>query len=398
VFAQLIPVSVLHINMRPIGGAWKVASRLASLQNAAGIETLLVSIVNEKFSSRSLELKISNKLDYEVQQTQKTITTTSFFSGITLAKSVEDQLKMAHSDSIIHLHWLPGLFSNSFLRLMENRNVIWTLHDMRLMTGYCHHSGGCDQFQKSCHSCPQAPRILHDAIESKFKKTALQLASISNLKLVSPSDWLAKIARDSSATRNIPISVIRNPIPENVFNMNLRSFGLKENQGNINVCIYGEDVPSKGGKRAINLLIEIQKFSQLQFNVFVLGAKHKIPDKIIQIEVPHIENDREFAKFLSAMDVLIHFSDAENSPSLIREAQACGVFVIAEDVGGTKELLFDPDKFTFEIHDYKQLAALFQQILERNITDASSHKQIAGVPLEFRSQQILEEYLKLYQT
>jgi len=56
---------------------------------------------------------------------------------------------------IIHLHWI----NNGFLSLRQikkiKKPIVWTLRDMWPMTGGCHYSMSCENYQTGCGHCKQ---------------------------------------------------------------------------------------------------------------------------------------------------------------------------------------------------------------------------------------------------
>ncbi len=70
------------------------------------------------------------------------------------------------------------------------------------------------------------------------------------------------------------------------------------------------------------------------------------------IQVPHQSNPSDVATYLQAADLLIHPARADTFPSVVLEAMACGVPVIATSVGGIPEQVIDGETgFLVRVND-----------------------------------------------
>ena len=68
---------------------------------------------------------------------------------------------------------------------------------------------------------------------------------------------------------------------------------------------------------------------------------------------------------IAAADVLVHCSTVEAAPSVVREARACGVPVVATDAGDVgRWAATDPDIVTTAPHP-SAVAAALQQVMDR---------------------------------
>jgi glycosyltransferase involved in cell wall biosynthesis len=195
--------------------------------------------------------------------------------------------------------------------------------------------------------------------------------------------------------RNYPIHQIYNPIPEKIFNLNWKN-GRKNVVGPLKICLYGAANKGKGGRVAMDVISKVQERNEIEIEVNVFGKIYDEYPNVKQVTIPEIINDTEFAAKLSDMDLLLHFSDFENSPNLIREAQALGVHVITNFAGGSAELILnsqtglatDPQNFT-EIESY------FLN-LSRQKTNAISYESFKNPDL-FSEKLLAMKYLAVYQ-
>jgi hypothetical protein len=120
----------------------------------------------------------------------------SHLNDITMA----DGLKR-RSAGVINLHNLHEGMSFGFLqRLPADVPIVWTLHDMWPLTGYCCYSYSCSKYIAGCPGdCPQAN--LWGAMTKKpgqewRRRQLFFLKNSARVSFVSPSKWLANCARE----------------------------------------------------------------------------------------------------------------------------------------------------------------------------------------------------------
>lgn len=120
---------------------------------------------------------------------------------------------------IIHLHWVnQGFLSLRGIRQLAEtgKPLVWTLHDMWVFTGGCHHSAGCEGYLHTCGHCPmlrwRGPRDLSYRIWQHKKRLFP-----SNMYFVACSQWMSQRAQRSSLLGSYPIRVIPNAIDTELF-------------------------------------------------------------------------------------------------------------------------------------------------------------------------------------
>ena len=126
---------------------------------------------------------------------------------------------------VIHLHNLHKFCINFpilFKYLKEsNKKVVWTLHDCWAFTGHCPHFDmiGCEKWKTFCYKCPQFksyPKSYIDRSRSMYKLKKKWFTGVENMTLVTPSKWLADLAKQSFL-KDYPIQVINNGIDLSIF-------------------------------------------------------------------------------------------------------------------------------------------------------------------------------------
>lgn len=117
--------------------------------------------------------------------------------------------KVAQLDpDLISLHWI----CNGYLQIETiakfKKPLVWTLHDMWTFTGGCHYSQQCDRYTASCGTCPQLKSNKQSDLSQWVWHRKQKAWKNLNLTLVSPSNWLAQCAKDSSLFKDVRVEVI----------------------------------------------------------------------------------------------------------------------------------------------------------------------------------------------
>lgn len=254
------------------------------------------------------------------------------------------------SADILHLHWINfGFLSvKSIGKLAQTQKpIVWTLHDMWAFTGGCHHSGECENYQKSCGNCerfiknPSPTDLSHQIWKEKYKAYPAL-----NLTIVTCSKWLGNRAKKSSLFKNLRVETIPNPIDTSIFQpidkiTARKKFNLPENKKYILFAAMKVDAIGKGFpyfRDALQLIseqvsdVEILIFGQAQASDY-----DSLPFKVNVLG--RLSDVATIAQAYSAASVFVTPSLEENLPNTIMEAMACGTPAIGFDIGGIPEMI-----------------------------------------------------------
>lgn len=262
------------------------------------------------------------------------ISNRTFFSIISQnSLSIRDIRKhLSPEEGVIHIHNWFNLVSESFIfRLTkEGYKVVLTLHDERLLTGGCHYSLNCREFERNCRVCPEMPMGLRFLPNFVFSRNKTAISKLGRpLELIAPSHWISEEAHRSGLLGKANIHVIHN---------SLHDFGLKtgkeisRKEFNETTKIIQLGVASMDPTSYIKSGDLIKAMSQdLEFNShfrLILMADYSDEDK---------------DAFWGDIDFLVVASRIDNSPNVIHEAKSLGIPVIGTNVGGIPELLTSSD-------------------------------------------------------
>lgn len=255
---------------------------------------------------------------------------------------------MRNPQTILHLHWVSRWldFPTFFDSVPDHLPVVWTLHDMNAFTGGCHHADQCHQFQTGCGNCPQIKHRGPSDLSNKIVQIKQQAYRGKRLHVVTPSQWLADLAGQSLLLEDASsIEVIRNGVDTDVFQprdkaASKHALGIAPQQFVIGFGAASLGNPRKGLSDLIAAAEQLR--SKQEITALAFGASK--PELEDQMPLPmrstgFVSNPEHQADIYSAMDVFVLPSWAENLPQTAIEAMACGVPVIAYDVGGLPEIV-----------------------------------------------------------
>lgn len=290
-------------------------------------------------------IKIGNKFDvYLHAGLSRIFDNVGFYSKHATKKFIK-WLKDYDPD-IIHLHNIHGYYINlkilfNYLKKC-NKKIIWTLHDCWSFTGHCSHFDyiKCNKWRDCCNHCPQKneyPKtILFDNSNKNFILKKQLFTGIKNLTIVTPSQWLANLVKQSFL-KYYDVKVIYNGIDLNVFKPTPSNFRQKYNIENKFVILGVANIWTQ--RKGLNDFIELSKILDNKFQIVLVGLNQEqlkeIPKNIIGIEKTN--STIELAQIYSTANVFVNFTYEDNYPSVNLEAQACGTPVITYDTGGSIE-------------------------------------------------------------
>lgn len=251
---------------------------------------------------------------------------------------------------VIHLHNLHGYYLNieTLFEYLASTDipVVWTLHDCWAFTGHCAYfaAAKCERWRDGCHNCPQKSTypasVVLDRSKYNYERKKHLFTSVSNMTLVTPSDWLAGLVRDSYLAK-YPVRVIRNGIDLSVFKPTANDFREKHEIGDKKMILGVASVWSE--RKGLNDFIALSKLVDKQTCIVLVGVNKKqqgmLPENIIGIE--RTNNVRELAEIYTAADVFVNPSKEETMGLTTVEAMACGTPVVVSNLTAVPEVVTD---------------------------------------------------------
>ncbi|MGE4291007.1 MAG: glycosyltransferase [Desulfovibrio sp.] len=255
---------------------------------------------------------------------------------------------------IAHLHWLHcGLLRIESLARLK-MPVVWTIHDMWAFTGVCHYAGACERYLQGCGVCPALASANPDDISARtFARKAATYPRM-NLTVVSPSRWLAGLARKSPLLGARRVEVIPNgldtqryaPLSEAERNRARARFGLPliaNARGRRPLLLFGADFALEDTRKGGQDLLAALAQARLPVDLAIFGNSAPVPElEGLRVHgLGYLKNDADLVRAYAACDLYVLPSQQDNLPNTVLESLACGTPVLAYDTGGIPEMIED---------------------------------------------------------
>lgn len=321
----------------------------------------------------------------------------------------ENQIDILHIGNL-HMNWLGIKDVRTLTRYCK---VVWTMHDMWLMTGHCVYAFDCEQWEKgSCSNCPRveimcAVRDRQTARRSlEDKKKYLCGCGITYVAI---SEWM-KNNFQNSILKNEHMCLIKNGINTELFNERDRKdirkkLGIKDEEFTVLFVANGVESPFKGIDVLLQALKCIAEHDRKNVTLLICGA---ISDASIFgllanyriLTVGYIHDNNKMAEMYSAADIFIAPSKAEAFSLVVVESMACGTPVIGSDAGGIPELITKETGWVFDNGDSNALAKLICEAKEAFYTGKLDRMRTlcSERALNYDIKTFIENYKALYES
>lgn len=306
--------------------------------------------------------------------------------------NIWDQPLVREAD-IIHLHWVSGILSSSSIAgfALLGKPVIWTLHDMRPLTGGCHFSAGCVKYKDECGSCIQ---LQNDTLNITRRSLLGMRSATALLKpwFVAPSSWMHQIVRDSNVARAHPSSCIPYGVDTDLFRPGSRdkarnTLGLAPDAEYILLASHSLIEKRKGASHAIEIVNALAKDPSVQSRIasgklrlLICGRPSKdFAPKGWVVDHTGYRPASEMPYVYQSANIMLFTSTEDNLPNVLLESLACALPVVAHSVGGVPDLLGACcNEMLFAPGDTKHGA----QLVLRCIQDSQQLTRIGGLCYE----------------
>jgi len=253
--------------------------------------------------------------------------------------------------NILHLHNLHGYYVHCGMLFDYIKNhhipVVWTLHDCWAFTGWCAYFdyAGCEKWKTHCLNCPSKndyPKAwITSRAKSNFDLKMKTFTGVENLVLVTPSEWLSKLTRESYLNE-YPVKVINNGVDTKIFKPTANS--LKKDLGIEGKKMFLAVAGGLEKRKGSEFLLKLPTMLHDDEVLVILGIKKNqigsLP-KLRCIGIPYTNSVEDLASIYSAADVFINTTLEDNFPTTNLEAMACGTPVVTFNTGGSIEPVLD---------------------------------------------------------
>jgi len=315
---------------------------------------------------------------------------------------------------IIHLHWVcRGFMSVADIGGVSQgprgTPVVWTLHDSWAFTGGCHVPGHCTKYRQQCGLCPQLNSREGDDLSRHTWERKNLLWTETPLTIVTPSDWLARCARDSSLFKTRRVEVIPNgidtsrmaPMPRDEARAEL---ALPQDKKLILLCAMNAVQDTNKGFRHLEEALRKLAGTGWRDRVELVVVGQAAPPTPVDTGVPTrflgvLKGEEAMRRVYSAADLTVLPSLQENLPNSIMESMACGTPVTAFGIGGIPQLVeHDVTGYLARPQDDADLAAGLEYILSDSARrDRMGMQARLKIEREFDTRLTAKRYHDLYE-
>ena len=198
----MIFMKVIQINgVSGTGSTGKICESISALLDTMNIENKI--LYYHGYSTFKNAYRIGKEPYYKVQALKSRFLGNYGFNS---NRSTDETIRILKEEKpdIIHIHNIHGHEVNIerlFRYLGEcHTPTVWTMHDCWAVTGYCPYFTmvKCERWETGCRECPQRKNyswFVDKSTDNQSRKR--EAVKGLNLTVVTPSNWLAGIMRES---------------------------------------------------------------------------------------------------------------------------------------------------------------------------------------------------------
>lgn len=345
-------MKITHLSTYPVGGAAIAARRLHEGMVSLGLDSTFYTLFPEKGQIHNhsvyqhqpnLVQNLKARLKWGRMKRISAIKTNlpkwiDWFSFVDNILFPENHPAIQEADILI-VHWCSDWLNwSSFFDSVKEKGIILVMHDMNHITGGCHYSLGCQQFNTYCMDCPQVEGLKADDLVHRNFDVKRKAYDRDRLIVTMPSFWMADNAWKSRVLGGKPIQKVN-------YGLNTAVFSRHAGPPNA-VPVIGFVADSLANSRkGFNILLEVLrvlgKEGNTSFKVRVMGAHAiELSDFDHPIEfLGKVSGDSNLAAFYNSIDLFVIPSSYDNQPNTVIEALCCGVPVIGFPGSGVAEMV-----------------------------------------------------------
>lgn len=371
--------------------------------NELGYETLSIVGRRKVFQDIRCE-KIGNGVSFWIHVIINTVFDRQGYGSYFLTKKIVSRLRKEKPD-IIHLHNLHGYYINlpilfDFLSKEFKGKIFWTFHDCWPVTGHCAYftAVGCEKWKNGCNKCPNKTEypisLFLDASGKNYEDKRKMFNSLDNLTIITPSEWLAEIVKESYLNR-YPVRVVNNGI-------DLKKFSYRKPQNEIFIK-YGINKEKKtilgvasiwDARKGMKDFLLLAKSLSAEYQVLLVGLSQKqiqgLPENIVGVR--RTDNQEELAMIYSLAQVFMNPSLEESFSLVTVEAIACGTPVIVLDTSAVKELVCDDNGIVLSRHEPEDYMKAIRKLEEKQLTRETIMETARKYSADAFAQKVIDLY------
>lgn len=300
---------------------------------------------------------------------------------------------------IIHLHNIHGgYFDLSALQeIAAEKKIVWTLHDMWSMTGGEAHTFEDEKYKEGNGKTPyfHVPPLNNPIVDRRQHylelKKRIYVEIASAITFVPVSSWLDKCLHDAYVWNNqLHSEVIYNGIDQHIFFKNRKESDIITPK----ILIFNNNNIFKGE----TIFLEVLEKVEQPFELYIVGKPLLIKNhRLTKIQnLEPIRDRAELAALYNTVDVLLFPSKADNFPLVPLEAMACGVCVLASNIGGIPEMI-KHQQTGFLFNEKEELIKILNNLLKsQELISSIGNEGNKFVMENFTLDKMIKRYMNLY--
>ena len=395
---------IVELNTCDYGSTGNIMLQTANMARIAGNEVITFSPHKRTVTGdRSHHIYIGNSLDRFIHRVLCKFTGLNGCFSIISTFLFIKKLKRINPD-IIHLHNLHNCYVNLPMLFhyikKENKSVIWTLHDCWSFTGQCPHFqiAQCNKWKSGCYKCPQYklyPASYVDNTKFMWKKKKSWFTGINNIILVTPSNWLSNLVKQSFL-KDYPVKVINNGIDNKIFRPIKSDF---RNRYTISQYMVLGVAFDWGRRKGLDVFIRLAEMLDSTYSIVLVGVNDDIiemlPKNIIAIK--KTQDQIALAEIYTAANVFVNPTREDNFPTVNIEAISCGTPVVTFKTGGSPESINDSCGVVVDCDDIMLLKDKIEWVCkEKPFTEAACIEHAGKYNINDRFMEYIELYESMY--
>lgn len=402
------------------GGAARAAYRLHMAMLQQGVEStmrvLTHNTANDRViagkASRSFSQKVKGRLQQKLNAFQarnfKTDNLIMHSFGQASAGLVHE-INQSDAD-VINLHWVVNLLSIEDIGAIT-KPLVWTLHDMWAFCGGEHIVPDDNPESRFRAGYLPGNRPAGEAGPDLNRQAWLakqQAWANQTFNIVTPGRWMANCARESVLFRHSPVQAIPNPLEMThlwrpISKQYARAvLGLEQNKQYVLSGSAGGMPHLKGEDLLKQAMANVTANQAPKPELLIFGQYKSAGDSTWPCPVHWlgpVRDDHVMTLIYAAADVMAVPSRQDNLPNTAIEAHACGVPVVAFNIGGLPDIVTHQQTGwlspAFDTNDLAQgIAWVLKDLTRWQALSAAARQQALE---RFSPKVVTQQYLAVYQ-
>lgn len=394
-------MKILEINQVNFGSTGHIMLQIADLATKKGHEVICSFYARRNKDKDKNCIYIGNKVSHNIhKKLYRKTGNNGCYSKISTWNFLRKVKKF--DPDLIHIHNLHNCYINlpmlfDYIK-KNNKKVVWTLHDCWSFTGQCPYftAVGCEKWKTGCHDCEQINRYPSCSVDRTDKMWKLKkewFTGVQNLTIVTPSQWLADLAKQSFL-KDYPVKVINNGINLDVFKPTESDFRTKHNLEDKKIILGVASVWEV--RKGLDVFIELSKRLDDRYKIVLVGTNDEVDKKLPEgiISIHRTSNQKELAELYTAADVFFIPTREDNFPTVNMESLACGTPVLTFNTGGSPEMV---DEATGVVLMNEDIASVEQAVISMCESGKYSKEACTERAKQYDSGLKYNEYLSLFE-